>query len=127
ARTSMSSSLDYRSTLAQVAQLPVPTLADCCVVDVIEPGGVHQLALVQRDKQRERQAEQLERMYPADPDDPGSMVGRVMRSRRTTVHHFSSDDDLRSVARDAGHLEALRPLQTCSVIVTPLGARGRAL
>jgi len=127
AGTAMASSLDYRSTLAQVAQLAVPTLADCCVVDVIEPGGVHQLALVHRAKQRARQAEPLERMYPADPDDPGSMVGRVMRSRRTTVHHFSSDDDLRSVARDAGHLEALRRLQPCSVIVTPLVARGRTL
>ena len=127
ASQAMASSLDYRSTLAQVARLAVPILADCCVVDVIEPSGVHQLALVHRDKQRERAAEQLERAYPADPDDPHSVVGRVMRSRETFVHSFSSDDELRTIARDEQHLATLLRLAPRSLIITPLLAHGRTL
>ena len=32
----LSSSLDYEATLRTVAQLPVPDLADCCIVDIVD-------------------------------------------------------------------------------------------
>ena len=32
----LASSLDYRETLSSVARLAVPTLADWCVVDVLD-------------------------------------------------------------------------------------------
>src|SRR5688572_32732001 len=36
----LGSSLDYETTLRNVAGLAVPQLADCCAVDLLEPGGV---------------------------------------------------------------------------------------
>ncbi len=39
ASTILSSSLDYRETLATVARLSVPRLADWCAVDVLEDDG----------------------------------------------------------------------------------------
>src|SRR5688500_1002353 len=45
AGTVLGSSLDYEATLAAVARLAVPTVADWCAVDILgERGGLHRLA-----------------------------------------------------------------------------------
>jgi PAS domain S-box-containing protein len=38
AGVTLAASLEYEETLRTVAQLPVPVLADCCIVDVVEGG-----------------------------------------------------------------------------------------
>jgi PAS domain-containing protein len=49
----LSSSLDYHETLASVARLAVPTLADWCAVDVLEEdGSVERLAVEHPDPVR---------------------------------------------------------------------------
>ena len=40
AGTALSASLDYEHTLATVARLAVPAMADWCAVDIVGPGGV---------------------------------------------------------------------------------------
>ncbi|HEX2729686.1 MAG TPA: PAS domain S-box protein, partial [Rubrobacteraceae bacterium] len=44
----LSSSLDYRSTLANVAKLAVPDLADWCAVDIVEDEGAEQFVTVEQ-------------------------------------------------------------------------------
>jgi hypothetical protein len=41
ATTELSTSLDYERTLANVARLVVPTIADWCAIDVVEDGRLH--------------------------------------------------------------------------------------
>ena len=69
----LSSSLDYRATLASVARLTVPTLADWCGVDVLaEDGSAERLAGVHEDPEKVPLALKLQERYPADPDAPGA-------------------------------------------------------
>ncbi|MGZ4751556.1 MAG: GAF domain-containing protein [Oryzihumus sp.] len=49
AAAELASSLDYRSTLANVARLAVPTLADWCAVQVVEDGNLTTLAVAHVD------------------------------------------------------------------------------
>ncbi len=119
--------LDYRTTLAEVAKLAVPRLADCCIVDVLEPTGVHQLATVHVEPQRIAMIADLERRYPADPNDPHSAVGAVLRSGQPTIVAEVTEQFLDGVTRDESHRQAIRELGMRSLIIAPLIARGRTL
>jgi serine phosphatase RsbU (regulator of sigma subunit) len=123
----LSASLDYRLTLRRVAELAVPRLADCCIVDVIEAGDLHQLALVHVDRSREPMVADLETRYPVDPEDPRSAVGDVVRSGQVLVVPEVGDELLDRITRDSEHRQAVRALGMRSLIVAPLIARGRTL
>jgi hypothetical protein len=67
----LSSSLDYRATLASVARLAVPTLADWCAVDVLtEDGSVERLAVEHEDPQKISLALKMQERYPPRPRSP---------------------------------------------------------
>src|SRR3990170_3396264 len=67
----LSSSLDYRTTLASVARLAVPYLADWCVIDICEEdGSLDRLAMAHQDPEKIRLARELEERYPPDPEAP---------------------------------------------------------
>src|SRR5213076_2370750 len=56
----LTASLDYETTLANVAALVVPTLADWCVVDILaEDASIQRLAVAHRDPARVEQAKAL--------------------------------------------------------------------
>ena len=119
--------LDYRETLAEVANLAVPQLADCCIVDVVEPGGLHQLATVHVEPDRMDRIADLERRYPADPSEPRSPVGAVLRAGEATVLPEITELFLETMTRDETHRQAMRDLGLTSLIIAPLVARGRTL
>jgi GAF domain-containing protein len=119
--------LDYHATLAEVANLAVPRLADCCIVDVIEPSGVHQVATVHVQPERMALIADVERRYPADPNESRSAVGAVLRTGVATVLPEVSELFLQGVTRDEAHREAVRALGMRSLIIAPLVARGRTL
>ena len=50
----LAESLDYRATLARVARLAVDSLADWCVMDVVEDGVMRRVAAAHREPERER-------------------------------------------------------------------------
>jgi PAS domain S-box-containing protein len=64
----LGSSLDYHSTLGQVAELAVPRIADWCGVDVVEDDGeLRRLAVVHTDPSKVKFALELQERYPPDP------------------------------------------------------------
>jgi GAF domain-containing protein len=119
--------LDYRTTLAEVANLAVPRLADCCIVDVIESAGLHQVAAVHVEPEKVELIADLESRYPADPAESRSAVGAVLRSGFATLVPDVTDEFLRTVTRDDEHRQAVRTLGMRSLIIAPLIARGRTL
>jgi PAS domain S-box-containing protein len=123
----LAGSLDYRRTLREVARLAVPRLADCCIVDVVEERGMHQLGLAHVDPGREAQIADLERRYPADPADPRSAVGKVIRSGTTTLVEDVTDRFFDTMTRDEAHRRGVHELGMRSLIIAPLIARGRTL
>jgi PAS domain S-box-containing protein len=123
----LGSSLDYRSTLAQVAQLAVPRLADWCEVDVLEEdGSLRQLAVVHRDPSKVRFALELQERYPPAPES-GTGPAAVVRHGQADLLPEITDEMLVAGTRDELHLDLIRELGLRSWICVPLIARGRTL
>ena len=126
--TSLSSSLDYRTTLARVARLAVPHLADWCVVDILkeEDGSLDRLAVAHQDPEKVALVHELQKRYPPDPDATRG-VAQVSRTGRSELVPEIPESLLEEAARDAEHREILRGLGLKSYMIVPLVARGRTL
>jgi PAS domain S-box-containing protein len=119
--------LDYTVTLRRLAELAVPTLADWCVVDIVdERHQLRRLAVAHVDPVKVQLAQQLEERYPADPRS-GQGVHEVVRTGRPQILSDITPDQLEAAARDDEHRHMLRELQLRSAITVPLIARGRTL
>jgi PAS domain S-box-containing protein len=127
AGTLLSASLDYETTLASLAHLAVPRLADWCAVDMLDDAGrPRRLAVAHPDPEKERLARELEERYPADPDAPAGLP-RVLRTGEAEMMAEIPDELLAAAARDPEHLRILRELRLRSYMVVPLVSGGRML
>jgi serine phosphatase RsbU (regulator of sigma subunit) len=120
-------SLDFDTTLADLARLTVPGLADWCSIDVPGPEGhLRNVVIVHRDPAREAAAKSVVERYPPRPD---GVVGsaHVMRTGAAEFHPVVSAELLEQLAVDAEHLERLREQGISSALTVPLPARGRIL
>jgi serine phosphatase RsbU (regulator of sigma subunit)/PAS domain-containing protein len=127
ASAQLAESLDYRSTLARVARLAVPRLADWCSVEV--PDEDHpelQFVVAHVDPARVEQAYELRRRYPPDPT-AGAGVPNVMRTGRSEVYADIDETMLRYVITDADQLAAVQALGIRAAMIVPLVARGRTI
>ena len=71
ASITLSSSLDYWTTLASVARLAVPHIADWCSVYIVDESGIPRLLEVAHvDPEKVALAHELDARYPFDPDAP---------------------------------------------------------
>src|SRR5918994_5277084 len=123
----LSSSLDYRATLASVARLAVPHLADWCAIDIVEEdGSLERLAVEHEDPQKVQLAHELQEHYPPDPEAPQGVL-RVVRSGQSEFYPDITDEMIVAAARDAEHLRLMREIGFASLIFVPLVARGRTL
>src|SRR5919107_5366270 len=123
----LSSSLDYRATLSNVARLAVPALADWCAVDVLgEDGELERLAVEHPDPEKVALAYELEERYPADPNSPRG-VHQVLRTGEPEMMSEIPPELIEDAARDEEHREILRELGLKSYMVVPLIARRRTL
>ena len=104
----LTSSLDYRATLADAARLAVPRLADWCAVDVLEEdGSTRRLAVEHQDPAKVALALALQERYPSSPDAP-SGVPKVLRSGRSEFYPEITGEMVEAAARDEEHLRILR-------------------
>lgn len=123
----LGASLDYETTLATVARLAVPRLADSCVVDMLDADRtIRRVAVAHTDPAAEDFARELVRRYPPDPDGPHPLA-QVLRSGHSMLLADISDDVLQAVAQDEEHLRIARWLGLKSAIIVPLVARGHML
>jgi serine phosphatase RsbU (regulator of sigma subunit) len=126
ASAELASSLDYETTLVNVAKLAVPAFADWCAIDLVEDGRLNRLAVEHVDPAKVQLARALEERYPADPEAP-SGAWNVMRTGQSQLVREITDAMLVAGARDAEHLRVARDLQLRSALMVPLVARGRVL
>ena len=124
----LSSSLDYRTTLASVARLVVPYLADWCIVDVLEEedGSLERLAVAHQDPKKVTLVQELQERYPPDPGAPRGVL-QVLKTGRSELVSEIPESLVEEVTCDAEHREILRGLGLKSYMVVPLVARGRTL
>jgi PAS domain S-box-containing protein len=123
----LESSLDYETTMRNVAEIVVPEIVDWCVIHVLDDAGeIKLVAVAHADPAKERLAWELDRRYPIDPESPNG-VPTVIRSGSTEVTTGVTEEMLVAAAVDEEHLEIIRGLGIREGIVAPLRARGRIL
>jgi PAS domain S-box-containing protein len=123
----LASSLEYEITLASVARLMVPHLADWCAVDILdEDRSIKRLAVAHQDASKVELASELEQRYPQQMSDPEGLA-KVIRTGESEIYGEIPDTLLVMGARDAEHLRILRELGLKSAMVVPLVAHERVL
>jgi PAS domain S-box-containing protein len=116
----LASSLDYQTTLRNVARLAVPEIADWCSVDLVDEAGVRdQLAVAHRDPAKLELAERLRRRE-ASQLDPNEGLGRVLRTGQPALYSEISDELLARATVDPEQLRLLREVGMHSALIVPL-------
>lgn len=126
ASTLLGSSLDYETTLRNVARLAVPHFADWCAVDLVDlDGNVERLAVTHVDPAKVELAYDIQRRYPPDPDT--GPIYDVLHTGQPVVVSDISEEMLRAASRDDEHFRLLRALGLTSAILAPLIAHEQTL
>jgi PAS domain S-box-containing protein len=126
AGTTLSSSLDYRVTLAALAKMAVPRIADWARIDILQGGKVRTIAIQHVDPKKVELALELARRYPEDPD-AAQGPPLVLRTGKSELVPEISEEQLSELAVDDLHLGLVRELGFQSYMCVPLVARGRTL
>jgi PAS domain S-box-containing protein len=122
----LASSLEYETILERLAGLSVPTLADYCLIDVIEDDErVRRVATVHADPAK-REAVRALREYPPDPAKAEG-IASVLRTGEPLIVSDVTPERLRAITRDETHATLLSGLGLTSFITVPLLARQRTL
>jgi PAS domain S-box-containing protein len=124
----LSSSLDYETTLRNVAVLAVAEFADWCAIALVSADGrLERLTVVHADPAKVALAEELGRRYRPDPDFPYGGP-RVVRTGESELLTDVSNDVLTEVVQgDPELLEVLRGLGLRSWMCVPLAVRDRVI
>jgi GAF domain-containing protein len=122
----MASSMDYTTTLEEVARAAVPAIADLCVVMIVElDGRPEPLAIVHADPERDRVARELLQGHPATCPLPGA--ADAMRTGEHELIPEVTEDMLAAAAQGEQQLRLLRTLGLRSALSVPMKASGRLL
>jgi PAS domain S-box-containing protein len=123
----LSSSLDYESTLSEVAKLFVPHFADWVGVSVVDDDGIpKQLAVAHVDPSKIQWAWELNKRYPPDMS-ARTGVPEVIRTGKAEFYPDIPDELLVAGAQDEEHLRIIRELGFKSAIVVPLATASKVL
>ena len=123
----LGSSLDYQTTLAELARLVVPELADWCAIEVVDDDGVaRQVAVGHVDPAKVQFANELRERYPPDPNATTG-VPQVLRTGLPEMFTEIPEELLVAGAVDAEHLRIIRELGLRSALTVPLIAHDRVL
>jgi serine phosphatase RsbU (regulator of sigma subunit) len=123
--TALGSSLDYEATLAQVAELAVPRLADMCTIYLIEDTRVRLVGAAHSDSGRLNQVRRLIEDHPVSPGATNG-VGAVLRTG-ATLHYPSGEEFLTAAATSDTQRDELRALQIGAAAIVPITVRGRTI
>jgi PAS domain S-box-containing protein len=123
----LASSLDYQTTLEQVARLTVPELADWCTVHIVEENGtIDPIAVAHVDSAKLAWAHQIRDQYPLDPNEERG-AALTLRTGQSDLVPEIPDQLLVQAARDPEHLEILRQVGFSSVMTVPLRSQDQVM
>ena len=124
ASTVLTSSLDYRQTLASMAKIAVPQIADWCAIDILDSRGeLQRVATEHLDPAKVEFTREIHRHFGSDSS---GAVHRVLRSRSSSFVPEVTAEMLARVANPE-YQAMLRKLNVRSAILVPLIAHDRAL
>lgn len=118
------SSLDYETTLTQIADSAVPFLADYCLIYKLEDSGqIRQVAAAHHQPEQQVLLNQIGNCTPISLQTPDSLQAEVLRTGEPIlVSHDAAGPNY--PYQDFQWLAELPALRPRSIIVAPLSARG---
>jgi PAS domain S-box-containing protein len=126
AGSALASSLDFHTTLQQVAHLAVPAFADWCIVDLVEGDQIQRVAVAAANEASQEALEELRHRYPPTLDSP-QPAARALRERKPVLFDEFTPESLAETVRDEYHHELIQRLGPRSAIAVPLVARGHVV
>ena len=122
----LSWSLDYPESYERLARLCVPFLADLCLIDVADNGGIRRRAAVHAESEHAELARLLETQFAPDPFGPHPAAS-VVQGGSSEMAEEMTDEFLRATTRSEEHYQVVKALDFTSYMCVPLTARGRNL
>ncbi len=122
----LTASLDYQTTLARLAELVAGSLADWCLIDMLDDRELRRLAVAHRDPAQAGLAARLRR-YPPHWFRTENPIGEALRGRRSVLLDTITPEQIEASALDPEHLQILRELRPHTAFLVPLLARERVL
>ena len=127
AATVLASSLDYATTLQQVADLAIPSFADGCIVELGDADGhLIPVAMANRDSEKVELMRELRERYPAEQNARRG-VGHVFRTGDSELYAELDAPGLRAGVPEDRQLEMLETLGVRSLMIVPMSTGGRRL
>jgi signal transduction histidine kinase len=128
ASATLAESLDYPTTLAQVARLAVPILADWCFIDIVDHAGVVvRVEVAHADPADSELAAAIKAFPAAASDNRKNPPTQALLDGRSVLLESVSDELMRSLSHNEQHLAVMRKIGIRSFMSVPLRARGRIL
>jgi PAS domain S-box-containing protein len=119
-------SLDYGTTMATLTRLAIPTLAECCTVDVLDgDAGITRVAAAHVDPDKEHVLRESAR-YQLQPASAHGIL-RVLIDGQPLLVPEITQEMLDGTAIDAAHRALLAEIAPRSMISVPLLASGHVL
>ena len=123
----LSSSLDHEETLATVARLAVPGLADFCFFDLVQPDGtLRRVAWAHVDPAWRDMFDAVARFVPP-PHFEAHPTAQVLRTGQSVLVPEVTDAWIQGAATTPEHLGFMRALRFHSVMAVPLWLRDHLL
>jgi predicted ATPase/signal transduction histidine kinase len=123
----LAESLDYEKTLARVARIAVPFLADCCMVLMQDkPQSIHCAAVTCANPAKEALLRESEQRYPScwGSRTPGVVA---LRTRESQFIPEVSDEHLLTFSQEGPHRELMRSFGIRSCMAVPLLSGGGSI
>jgi len=127
ANTQFPASLGYKQTLDAIASIIVPSVADWCVIDILEDGKIEQVVIAHKDPQKVEWAKRLwEKQGNVDPD---AMSGSPWVIRTGIVEYIPvvNDEALIAAGKSEKDLKFLHNFGFHSIITAPLKIDGKTI
>lgn len=122
----LSSSLDYRVTLASITRLVVANIADFCMIDLLKKDGkLYRVASHVADKKKQKAAQQMFN-YPADPKNKRAIYETARKGKPILIRNVKQKW-LNKASRISEERRVLKKLGVRSFIFTPLKSRNRVI
>lgn len=126
AARALASSDDFADTLDRLGQVAVPSLADLCLIDVIDDAGQLKRTVSRHaNPARQPLADQLRKYPPALEGSHPSVTAIGTRTSQIAAH--MSEPFMAATTRNDHHLQLLRDLEFTSYMCIPLLAGQEAL
>ena len=116
----LSTSLDYKSLLNNVAQLIVGQLADICFIDIVQPDGHITTVAFAYKNTRQKQWKQKIRLLSQDKGSNNLGSSKVLRTGKAEIYSFMNDSSLKEEIMSNEDLRAVKKLNLQSAMIVPL-------